>query len=74
MSEDAPRFAAMSPTKPQRSFPVVGNGTYRPPDYARVVRRLTRDELDADIAAGRGDPEYRAAGIRELERRALEDE
>ncbi len=64
----------MTPTKQQRAFPVVGNGEYRPPDYARVVRRLSDDEIQADLDAERGDPEYRAACVCELERRRLEDE
>lgn len=64
----------MAETKQQqRSFPVVGSGEYRPPDYERVVRRLTADEIRADLDAGRGDDEYRAAGLRELDRREREE-
>lgn len=63
----------MTTQKAQRTFPVVGNGVYRSPDYERVVRRLTDDEIHADLDAGKGDDEYRVAARAELDRRQ-EDE
>lgn len=64
----------MSAPKQQRAFPVVGNGTYRPPDYARVVRRLSPEELQDDLDARRGGDEYLAAVVAEQERRQREDD
>jgi hypothetical protein len=55
--------------KPSRVYTTVGPEPYKPPDYERVVRRQTDEELRSDIAAGRGDEGYRDAARAELERR-----
>lgn len=59
----------MSGEKPDRVYSTVGPEPYKPPDYARVVRQLSDDELRDDIAAGRGDAGYQEAARAELERR-----
>lgn len=57
----------------ERVYSMVGPEAYKAPDYGRVVRQLSDDELRSDLAAGRGDDGYRDAARRELERRAERD-
>jgi len=59
----------VSGVKPSRVYSTVGPEAYKPPDYERVVRRQTDEELRSDIAAGRGDPGYQEAARAELDRR-----
>lgn len=53
----------------QKTFPVVGNGEFLAPNYARVARALDDDELQDELDAGRGDNGYRAAILAEQKRR-----
>lgn len=53
-------------------YPVSGDGRAKPPDYARVARSLPDADLEDEILAGLGEPEYRAALVAELDRRAAE--
>lgn len=52
-----------------RLYTIVGPEAYKPPDYARVVRQLSDQELRDDLAAERGDDGYQAAARAELDRR-----
>ena len=55
---------------------MVGGNTYflrgpvLPPNHERVVRALSEAELEDEIQAGRGEPDYQLALVREHERRA----
>lgn len=40
------------------------------PDFARVARALPDDELEEEILAGLGEPDYQLALVAERERRA----
>jgi hypothetical protein len=53
----------------QRAYPVAGNGQTRPPDYDRVIRRLSDEELLAELDANVGPPGYQSALRAEFDRR-----
>jgi hypothetical protein len=52
-----------------RLYPVRGRREPSPPDYDRVVRRLSVRELASEIGACRGTPGYQRACSREVDRR-----
>lgn len=57
------------PEPGQRTYPLVGPGEHRAPDYGRVVAALSTDDLRDEVALCRGEAGYLAAARDELARR-----
>ena len=55
-----------------RRYDVVSNREPKDPDYERIVRSMSEEELDAEILAQKGDPGYQLALLAEFDRRAAE--
>lgn len=53
----------------KKVFPVVGPGAEKPPDHSRLMAGMSRRELAAEIAAGKGTDDYKAALNSELRQR-----
>jgi hypothetical protein len=60
----------MSSRPGQRSYPIDSGEPKREPDYGRVVRGLSDQELEDESLSGRGDLGYRLALVQEDTRRA----
>lgn len=58
----------------ERYYPIEAGKGLRPPDYKRVVRALTDDELEEEILGKLGDPGYQLALLAEAEQRAKQSE
>jgi hypothetical protein len=55
--------------KPIRAYPVFGPEKSLPPDFQRVVRRLSDRELCSELEAQRGAQDYLKAVSVEIDRR-----
>lgn len=53
-------------------YPPRENGRQSPPDYSRVARALRTIDLEDEVLAGLGTPEYQEAVQSELARRRKE--
>lgn len=51
-------------------YPYADGAPRKPPDFGRVAAGLSDADLEDEILAGRGEPDYQAALVHEHERRA----
>jgi hypothetical protein len=56
-----------------RRYPYRDGDDATAPDYGRVVRTLTDEEIEEEILGRRGEPGYQLALLAEAERRGKEE-